>query len=190
MDKQSQALPTAFVEEKHFSLDLYQKIQGEWWHMSEASTVAGAFRTIKYLPDEALVHMVATYKKQRIGEGEYYKRGPAGRLERIETIKTNAAIVDVIERAFRDYQEDVPSLEEELAQVYECDWPGCTRRVNGTAVVRTLHLQLDHVSQECTFYGCEQHSDALKRSRMLSVSLVVGTASHPRRSQSKCLPIR
>ncbi len=158
--------------------------------MSEATTLQRAFQTIKYLLDESPVLVVALYKKQIIGQGEYYKRGPAGRLERIETIRTEAAMMGVIERAFQDYTEEQPSLEE-LAQDYPCDWPGCSRNVNGTAVVRTLRLQVDDQSvQERSFYGCAQHAEALKQATALSISLAVGTPGRSRRSKSRSVDFR
>jgi hypothetical protein len=190
VEKQSEPRPTAFIEDKNFSLDLYRKDRGVWWHMSEATTIKSTFQTIKYLPDESPVRIVALYKKQLIGQGEYYKRGPAGRLERIETIKTEAAMMDVIERAFQDYTEEQPSLEE-LARSYPCDWPGCSRLVNGAAVVRTLRLQIDDQSvQERSFYSCAQHAEALKRATALSISLAIGTPGRLRRSKSRSVDFR
>src|SRR6266498_3905548 len=95
--------------------------------------------------DEDPVLIAAIYKKKVIGQGEYYKRGPAGRLERVETVRSEDAMVGVVERAFREYEEDALSLEE-LTQEYECDWPGCGRMVNSGAIARVLRIQLDDQS--------------------------------------------
>lgn len=190
MEKSSEQLPTVWISGKYFSLDLYRKDRGGWWHMSEATSIKSTFQTIKYLPDESPVLIVALYKKQPIGQGEYYKRGPAGRLERIETVRAEAALVGVIERAFQDYTEEQPSLEE-LTQEYPCDWSGCSRMVNGTAVVRTLRLQIDDQSvQERSFYGCAQHTEALKRATVLSISLAVGPPGRSRRSKPRSVDFR
>jgi hypothetical protein len=181
---------SVFIEGKDYHLDLYRKEQGGWWHMSESTTLMGAFRTIKYLRDEDPVLIAAIYKKRVIGQGEYYKRGPAGRLERIETIKSEDGMVGVIERAFEDYKEDMLSLEE-LAQERECDWPGCRRMVNSGAIARVLRIQLDDQStQKCVFYGCNHHAEALGQAQSVSVSLMVGTSQHPRRSKTRTLLFR
>src|SRR6266487_407932 len=133
----SESLPAVWASGKDFHLDLYRKIQGGWWHMSECTTFMGAFRTIKHLMDEDPVLIAAIYKKKVIGQGEYYKRGTAGRLERVETVRSEDAMVGVVERAFREYEEDALSLEE-LTQEFECDWPGCGRTVNSGAIARVL----------------------------------------------------
>src|SRR5690348_12197662 len=100
--KEPPSLPTTFQEQhRHYLLYIFP--EGRMGR--EAKTAEGCLETITSLPDEDLFSLVAQYKDTEIGRGRYCKRGPHGRVETIETLEAQGAVIGLIEAALAKREE-------------------------------------------------------------------------------------
>ncbi|SRR6266487_314367 len=105
--RKKQSLPPTFQEgRRNYTLEIFpQRKEGSGMGSGSASA-EGCLQTMTYASDGMEYIIMARYKDTPIGEGRYRKRGPSGRVETVEVIEAQGAMIGLIEAALARREEE------------------------------------------------------------------------------------
>ena len=106
--KKEPSLPTTFQEHhQNYTLDIFP----EGRLGSSASSAGGVLASITYLADGATFVLVARYKDNEIGRGQYRKRGDHGQVTTVEILESTGATIGLMEAALVKKEEEQQAAE-------------------------------------------------------------------------------
>ena len=151
-NKKQLSLPATFQEHRrNYILD----IAPEGRMSSSSSSAESCLQTMTHISDGTIYSIEARYKEHKIGYGRYRKRGPSGRIETVEVIEAEGAMIGLIEAALakREETRQVAEQQTRASRLLPLPCPSCGHALGYDPIDQRFAASGGEVISTCEYCG-------------------------------------